>query len=38
VASLNEKGLEVEGTVRRELMDLRRQVPGIEERLRLWNS
>lgn len=39
VASLNEKGPEVEGTVRRELMDLYRQNPGVKERLeRLWNS
>lgn len=39
VVSLNEKGPEVEGTVRREIMDLYRQSPEIKERLeRLWNS
>lgn len=36
VRSLNERGPEVQGTVRRELMDLFRQNPGIKERL--WNS
>jgi len=39
VVSLNEKGPEVEGTVRRELMDLYRQSPGLKERVeRPWNS